>query len=118
MKNDWKYLVDIFQETEVISKNIDRFTYDSFLEDILSRNGFIRSLEIIGEAVKHLSPELREKYSNIPWRKIAGLRDILIHAYGNIDTMLVWSVLTEEIIPLQQTVITILDDIHQEEDIK
>ncbi len=68
MKNDWKYLMDILQETQTISDNIGRFTYSTFLEDTLSCNGFIRSLEIIGEAVKHLSPAIREAYPDIPWR--------------------------------------------------
>lgn len=108
-KSDWKYLKDILQETYTITDNLGEFTYESFMSDTLSRNGFIRSLEIIGEATKHLSPELRETYPSIEWRKMAGLRDILIHAYGSVDTFLVWNIISKDVTPLQKSVEFILE---------
>ena len=52
----------------------------------------MRRLEIIGEAVKHISEEIRDKYDDIPWRKIAGMRDIIIHEYFGITLSMVWVV--------------------------
>lgn len=56
------------------------------------QDAVIRNLEIIGEATKKLSPEIREKHSRIPWKQIAGLRDVLIHDYMRVDALEVWGV--------------------------
>ena len=58
----------------------------------LIQNGVIRCLEIIGEAVRNLPMEYREKYPDIEWKKIAGLRDVLIHAYFDVDLDLTWDI--------------------------
>ena len=57
----------------------------------------IRALEIIGEAVKHIPEEVRQKYPQIPWKKISGMRDMLIHDYFGIDTVVVWKTIKERI---------------------
>lgn len=57
----------------------------------------IRRLEIIGEAVKNIPTELKEKYSSVEWRKIAGMRDYLIHGYFAIDIELTWKVIVKDI---------------------
>ena len=57
-------------------------TYEAFLTDIKTQDAVIRNLEIIGEATKNLSEELRMGYSDIPWRNMAGVRDRLIHHYA------------------------------------
>lgn len=79
-------------------------------DPLLSR-ATIRSLEIIGEATKNLPDDLKGKYSAIPWRQIAGMRDKLIHGYFGTDYDLVWNVITQEIPVLHQQVQRILDEI-------
>jgi uncharacterized protein with HEPN domain len=68
----------------------------------------VRNLEIIGEAVKHLPKDIQKKYHHVEWKKIAGLHDILIHAYFGIDREIVWDIVTNKIPVLKQQVQKIL----------
>ncbi len=68
----------------------------------------IRQLEIIGEATKNLSEELRTAYPATPWRRIAGLRDVLIHNYMGVDLLAVWEITQSHLPPLKQQVQAIL----------
>lgn len=75
------------------------------------QDGVIRQLEIIGEAVRHLSNSLRIKYPHVPWRDIAGTRDKLIHDYFGIDLEKVWVMVQEDIPTLKIEVEKILNDL-------
>ncbi len=68
-----------------------------FFASMLIQDGVIRSLEVIGEAAKRLSPELRSAHPAIPWRQLAGLRDVLIHNYGNVDPNEVWNIIERDL---------------------
>lgn len=76
-----------------------------FMEDRKTQDATIRQLEIIGEAVKSLSLEFREIHRDIPWRSIAGMRDLLIHHYFGIDVRMVWNVI-EQHLPTLESVVT------------
>ncbi len=96
MKKDVRvYLDDVIQscvsiETYIKGRNREEFDKDKLLQDAV-----IRRLSILGEAVKRISPEFRDKYSEIAWKKATGMRDVLIHAYDEVDTKQVWLTITE-----------------------
>ncbi|MDB5055280.1 MAG: hypothetical protein JWM44_3330 [Bacilli bacterium] len=68
--------------------------YDSFLSNQMLIDAVIRNLEVIGEAARNVSDEIRNKYPKIPWRNMIGLRNILIHQYFGVDESIVWEIIT------------------------
>lgn len=86
------FLQHILESIELIEKRIKNVTYEEFINDVDLQDMVIRRLEIVGEAVKNLPADFKRKYPDIPWKKIAGLRDKLIHGYFGIDLKLVWEI--------------------------
>jgi uncharacterized protein with HEPN domain len=79
-----------------------------FLADRMRQDAIIRKLEIIGEAVKQLSEATRAQRPEIPWKRIAGMRDRLSHAYFGVDLGLVWRVVERDVQPLETAVAVLL----------
>ena len=103
MKDQQVYLSDILERI----RRIELFTVDgheAFNQSLVIQDAVIRSFEVIGEAVKRLSPDLTQRYTEIPWRQIAGFRDVPIHDYGDVDLDEVWEVIDKNIPALKQAV--------------
>jgi uncharacterized protein with HEPN domain len=83
-------LEDILEAAHLIETYIDGFDYESFIEDTRTVDAVVRNLEIIGEAVKHLPAEMTDRFPEIPWKAIAGFRDILAHCYFRTEHAIVW----------------------------
>lgn len=81
----------------------------AFLASRLIQDGVIRNLEVIGEATKNRSSELRDANPAIPWRQIAGMRDVLIHDYLKVNVSRVWRTVITDLPPLQATVTRLLN---------
>jgi uncharacterized protein with HEPN domain len=77
---------------------------DAFMAERMRQDAVIRKIEVIGEAVKNLSASMTERQPETPWRRIAGMRDRLTHAYFGVDLALVWAVVEKELPNLQKTV--------------
>lgn len=96
------YLEDILEAINRIQEYLQDVTRETFETDRLRIDAVIRNLEVIGEAVKQVPDSVQEKYPNVAWRKIAGLRDILIHKYFDVNLEIVWSVVQSNI-PILKT---------------
>lgn len=109
MPRDYKaFINDILEAINRIESYTSNLTIDDFSESQLYQDAIVRNLEIIGEAVKRLPDELIKKYPNIEWKKIAGLREILIHAYFGIEIEIVWDVIQNKLPELKDQISRIL----------
>ena len=97
MRNYKLYLKDMFDAVIKIEKYTDGMSFQQFEKNDLVIDGVIRNLEVIGEASKQISSELRKKMGAIEWKKISGLRDILIHAYFGVDIQIIWDIVQNNI---------------------
>ena len=91
------FVQDMLESIEKIESYLASMDTDGFEEDSLLRDAVFRRLEIIGEAAKHIPPAVRERHPDIPWQKVAGLRDVLIHRYYGIIVEQVWRILTVDL---------------------
>jgi uncharacterized protein with HEPN domain len=110
MRNIKLYLKDIkdaIQSIENFTKDID---YNEFKEDDKTSSAVIRKFEIIGEATKNIPLDIKNKYSEIPWKEMAGMRDILIHMYFGINYKIVWKTINK-ISRIKSVIQKILDEI-------
>jgi uncharacterized protein with HEPN domain len=110
VKGDQVYLKHILDAIEKIESYV-AVGRDVFVSASHWQDAVIRQLEIIGEAAKRLSPDLRSQYDDIPWRRIAGLRDVLIHDYMGVDLDAVWEIVQQEVPVLKERVQAILAEL-------
>ncbi len=110
-KNAGVFLTHILENSTVIVEKIRKVTEEQFhastdLQDIL-----IRRVEVIGEAVKHLPKDFTNEHQEIPWKKIAGMRDMLIHHYFEVDYDLLWTTVSEIIPPFEKQIKLLLKEL-------
>jgi len=111
MSKDYRvYLNDILECIKKIEKYTKNMGESNFLENDLVKDGVIRNLEIIGEASKNLPEFIKIENNEIEWKKICGLRDILIHAYSEMDIKRVWEVVKEKIPTLKNKIKKIIKE--------
>lgn len=98
------YLDDILTAIAEAEEFTSGMEYEEFTTDKKTINAVIRSLEVLGEATKHIPSLFRKKHPDIPWSKMAGLRDVLIHDYMGVDLMTVWKVVKERLPEVKEQV--------------
>ena len=105
------YIYDIVDSLKEVEEFTEGMNLIEFIKDKRTINAVIRSLEVMGEASKKVPEGTREKYQHIPWKRIAGMRDKLIHEYHGVDLEIVWTVVKEELPPLKPFFLNMLRDI-------
>ena len=91
-----------------IEKYTESINFEEFRNSELIQDGVVRNLEIIGEAVKNIPEDIKRNNPDVEWRKIAGLRDILVHAYFGIDVEVVWDIVKNKVPELKGKIEKIL----------
>lgn len=105
MRRDYRvYFQDILDAIQNIDEYTQGLDFGKFKDNKLIKDAVIRNLEIIGEAAKNIPEEIRNKYPQIKWREITGLRDILAHKYFEIDLEILWDILKNKLPELKDKI--------------
>ncbi|MCZ6624322.1 MAG: DUF86 domain-containing protein [Deltaproteobacteria bacterium] len=114
MPRDYKvFLDDILGAIAKVRRYTAGFSQEEFFKDEKTLDAVARNLEIIGEAVKKIPPRLRTQYPSVDWKKVAGLRDILVHEYFGIDSEIIWDILQNKLPGLEKQVQRMLQSTHR-----
>ncbi len=109
MKRDVDLFIDdILENIELIENSTKKLSKSKFKSNKDIVDATFRRLEVMGEAVKNLPKSFTKKHLGIPWREIAGFRDVLIHRYFSVDWDIVWDVIMNEIPVLKSKLILLL----------
>ena len=105
MKKDPKiFLNHILESIGEIEKNLTNLNEVEFYRNVTVQDAIIRRLEIIGEATKNLPKSFKDKHSEVEWRKVAGLRDIIVHEYFGLSLKLIWRITQKDIPELKRKI--------------
>lgn len=116
MKKDVRiFLSHILESIELIESFLKNISKDEFLRSIQVQDAVVRRLEIIGEAVKNIPRSFRAKYPGIPWREIAGTRDIIVHEYFGVDLKLTFRIAKNDLPKLKEKISKILKDLEAQQ---
>ncbi|MFQ6062916.1 MAG: DUF86 domain-containing protein [Methanosarcinales archaeon] len=111
MKRNMKlYLQDIWESILAIEEYTQSISEGEFYSNRQVQDAVVRRLEIIGEAVKNIDDNFRNKYPQIPWKKIAGMRDIIAHEYFGVKLDRVWDVVKRDLPHLKQQILSIMEE--------
>lgn len=105
------YLEDIIEHMNYAEEFIGDMTFKEFVSDKKTVLSVTKCIEVVGEATKHIPEPIREKYPEIPWRDMAGIRDRLAHGYFKVDLQIVWTTVTVEFPELRSMMENVLDDV-------
>lgn len=112
MKSDKVCLYHIRDAISQVLKYVDGISEQEFYQNSLVKDAVIRNLEVIGEASKKVSKETRNQYPNIPWSRMTGMRDKLIHDYISVDVKVIWKVIQESMPTLRKDIEVLLSLLH------
>ena len=96
-RTDMDFLADTKEAILRINAYTDNLSYEQFLEDKKTQDAVVRNLEILGEAAKNISEQLKDKFPQIHWKELAGARDKLIHHYFGVNFDIVWNIVKQEL---------------------
>jgi len=111
MKHNRVFLKHILDEIDFLTRETEAKKFEEFIKNEMLKRACSRSLEIIGEAVRNLSPDFKKQYKEIEWKKISGLRDKMIHGYFGVNWDIIWDVIRNQIPRLKEQVESILEQV-------
>ncbi|MEW5761429.1 MAG: DUF86 domain-containing protein [Candidatus Thermoplasmatota archaeon] len=113
-KRDYRdYINDIINSINDTVSFTENMTFSDFVKDRKTINAVIRSIEVIGEATKNIPIYIKDKYPSVPWKKMAGMRDKMIHEYFGIDIEILWKTAKEVIPQLKPLAQKVLRDLYE-----
>lgn len=110
MRNIKVYLTDILDEIDKAKLFIKGINFKQFEKDDKTQYAVIRCLEIIGESSKKIPNTIKQKYSDVPWKEISGMRNKLIHEYFGINILMVWKTIKKDLPPLKKIILQIIKE--------
>lgn len=108
------FLADILESIDKVQRYTADMSFEEFAYDDMTVDAVVRNLEIIGEAARQVSPELRELYPSIDWVAVVGFRNVVIHEYFDVDLEIVWTIATQRLSQLQFTVQEMIESVTPE----
>ncbi len=114
MKRDYRlFIKDMLESMEAIERFVEGMEFEDFVKDDKTTSAVIRKLEIIGEAARYVPDWIRERYPDVPWRSMIGMRNRLIHAYFGVDYKLVWDTIKVELPKVKSQLLKILKELRE-----
>lgn len=95
-------LQDMLESLEKIERYTAGLTFERFAQDDRTVDAVVRNLEVIGEAARQIPSEVRERYPEVPWRRVIGLRNVVVHEYFAVDVEIVWTVVRQSLPELKE----------------
>jgi uncharacterized protein with HEPN domain len=106
---DWRLRIeDILEAIAKIRAYVQDMTFEDFEQDSKTMDAVVRNLTIIGEASRHVPIQIQERYPNVPWREMQGMRNVVVHEYHGVSPYIIWRTATYNLPPLPEMLNVIL----------
>jgi len=108
---DWRIRIeDILGAIAKVQRYTETLSQDQFLEDEKTLDAAVRNMIVIGEAARHVPDEIMQRYPDIPWRRMQGLRNLAVHEYFGVDSAILWETIKRDLPPLLPHLRRILEE--------
>lgn len=107
------FIEDALVAVDKIARYTENVNYDDFCQNEMMVDAVLRNLEVLGEAARNVPDEIKVKYPHVPWKRMVGLRNIVIHEYFGIDLENIWKIIDENVPETRSELVKILKDLEE-----